>query len=83
MAGPRLFSVHSAKARDPAQRRARRERRTIADIVERAREAYETRATGREAPGSFSARLSTHCGTAIELETVIREARRVDPGRGL
>jgi hypothetical protein len=35
------LSVRSAKARDLAHRRARREQRSIADIVERALEAYE------------------------------------------
>ena len=40
MAEPQL-SVRSAKARDLARRLARREHRSIADVVERALEAYE------------------------------------------
>ena len=42
MAEPQL-SVRSAKARDLAHRLARREHRSIADVVERALEAYEIR----------------------------------------
>jgi len=42
MAEPQL-SVRSAKARDVARRLARREHRSIADVVERALEAYEIR----------------------------------------
>jgi hypothetical protein len=79
MAEPQL-SVRSAKARDLAHRLARRERRSVADIVERALEAYEVREAGREPAASFYARLSTTSGTDIDLETVIREARRVDAG---
>jgi hypothetical protein len=79
MAEPQL-SVRSAKARDLAHRLARRERRSIADIVERALEAYEVREVGRESAASFYARLSTKYGTEIDLEAVIRDARQVDPG---
>ena len=42
MAKPQL-SVRSVKARDLAHRLARRENRTIAEIVERALQAYEVR----------------------------------------
>jgi hypothetical protein len=79
MAEPQL-SVRSAKARDLAHRLARREKRSIADIVERALEAYEIREAGREPAASFYARLSANYGTDIDLEAVIREARRVHPG---
>jgi hypothetical protein len=79
MAAPQL-SVRSAKARDLAHRLARREKRSIADIVERALEAYEARQAGRETASSFYARLSTSYGSDIDIEAVIREARRVDPG---
>jgi hypothetical protein len=82
MAEPQL-SVRSAKARDLAHRLARRERRSIADIVERALEAYEVREAGREPAASFYARLSTTYGTDIDLEAVIRDARRVDAGPDL
>jgi hypothetical protein len=82
MAEPQL-SVRSAKARDLAHRLARRERRSIADVVERALEAYEVREAGREPAASFYARLSTTYGTDIDLEAVIRDARRVDAGPDL
>lgn len=82
MAAPQL-SVRSAKARDLAHRLARREKRSIADIVERALEAYETRQTGREAASSFYARLSADHGANIDLEAVIREARQINPGPDL
>jgi hypothetical protein len=82
MAEPQL-SVRSAKARDLAHRLARRERRSIADIVERALEAYEAREAGREPASSFYARLPTQYGTDIDLEAVIRDARRVNAGPDL
>lgn len=79
MAEPQI-SVRSAKARDIAHRLARREKRSIADIVERALEAYEVREAGREAAHSFYVRLSTTYGTDLDLEAVIRDARRVNTG---
>ncbi|HHY48886.1 MAG TPA: plasmid stabilization protein [Alphaproteobacteria bacterium] len=79
MAEPQL-SVRSAKARDLAHRLARREKRSIADIVERALEAYEIREAGREPASVFYARLSADFGTDIDLEAVIRESRRVHTG---
>jgi hypothetical protein len=82
MAEPQL-SVRSAKARDLAHRLARREKRSIADIVERALEAYEIRETGREPAAVFYARLSANSGTDIDLEAVIREARRAHAGPDL
>ena len=79
MPEPQL-SVRSAKARDLAHRLARRERRSIADIVERALEAYEVRETGREAASSFYARLSNEFGTDIDLSAVIAEIRETHDG---
>ena len=60
MAEPQL-SVRSAKARDLAHRLARRERRSIADVVVRALEAYEIREAGRERhlPSTHVLRTST------------------------
>jgi len=75
MAQPQL-SVRSAKARDLAHRLAQRERRSIADIVERALEAYEVQNSGRESAHSFYARLLNDHGTDIDLEAVIAEGRR-------
>ena len=79
MAEPQL-SVRSAKARDLAHRLARRENRSIADIVERALESYEIREAGREPAASFYARLSQQSGTDIDLEAVIKEGRQVHKG---
>jgi len=79
MAEPQL-SVRSAKARDLAHRLARREHRSIADVVERALEAYEVREAGREPASVFYARLSTEIGSDIDLESVIRESRQINPG---
>jgi hypothetical protein len=79
MAEPQL-SVRSAKARDLAHRLARRERRSIADIVERALEAYEVREAGREPAPVFYARLSAARGTDVDLEAVIRESRKPHVG---
>lgn len=79
MAEPQL-SVRSAKARDLAHRLARREKRTIAEIVERALEAYEIREAGREPASAFYARLSANSGTDIDLDALIRESRRTHEG---
>lgn len=79
MAEPQL-SVRSAKARDLAHRLARRENRSVADIVERALEAYEIREAGREPASSFYARLSETYGEDIDLETIIREDRQANRG---
>ena len=69
------ISVRSAKSRDLARRLARRERRSIADVVERALEAYEIREAGREPAAAFYARLASDFGTDVDLEAVIRESR--------
>jgi hypothetical protein len=74
MAEPQL-SVRSAKARDIAHRLALRERRTVAQVVERALEAYEFRETGREPAEEFYRRLAEECGTDIDLEQIIQESR--------
>jgi hypothetical protein len=79
MAEPQL-SVRSARARDLAHRLARRERRSVAEIVERALEAYEVREAGREPAAAFYARLPVDYGSEIDLEAVIRESREIDCG---
>ncbi|MDX0625040.1 plasmid stabilization protein [Sinorhizobium medicae] len=76
---PKL-SVRSAKARDLARRLARRENRSIADIVERALELYETKEAGREPANAFYARLSYSCGADVDLEFVTKESRRSHAG---
>jgi len=82
MAEPQL-SVRSARARDLAHRLARRENRSIAEIVERALESYESRETGREPAAAFYSRLSTDFGTDIDLDAVIRESRVIHDGLDL
>ncbi|MER8827807.1 plasmid stabilization protein [Mesorhizobium sp. M0938] len=79
MAEPQL-SVRSAKARDLAHRLARRENRSIADVVERALESYEVREAGREPASAFYARIANAYGTEIDLEAVIRADRQVHAG---
>lgn len=73
MAEP-ILSVRSARARDLAHRLARRERRTIADIVERALECYEVREAGREPAAAFYARLSGEFGTDADISQILAEA---------
>lgn len=80
MAAPQL-SVRSARARDLAHRLARRENRSIADIVERALEFYEIRETGREPAARFYQRLAADCATDIDLDDLL-EAHR-NPHSGL
>jgi hypothetical protein len=79
MAEPQL-SVRSARARDIAHRLARRENRSIADIVERALVAYEVREAGREPASVFHQRLAEYGSDDIDLEAVIREERRPHEG---
>ena len=79
MAEPQL-SVRSSKARDLAHRLARRENRSIADVVERALESYEVREAGREPASAFYKRLAAQSGTDIDLDAFIRENRRPHPG---
>lgn len=82
MAEPQL-SVRSARARDLAHRLARRERRSVADIVERALEAYESAQTGRESAASFYARMSNDFATDVDLDLLLRESRKVNSGLDL
>lgn len=79
MAEPQL-SVRSGKARDLAHRLARRENRSIADVVERALESYEVREAGREPAAAFYARIVTAYATDIDLEAVIRQKRQIHAG---
>ena len=79
MAEPQL-SVRSARARDLAHRLARRENRSIAEIVERALESYESRETGREPAADFYRRVSKDYGSDIDFESVIKESRSAHAG---
>lgn len=82
MAEPQL-SVRSAKARDLAHRLARRENRSIADIVERALESYEVREAGREPATAFYLRLAAQFGADLDLDAIIRAERRPHQGVNL
>lgn len=82
MSEPQL-SVRSARARELAHRLARRERRTIAEIVERALEAYESAQTGREPAAHFYARLAADCSTELDLEAILKAERRAHGGMDL
>lgn len=79
MAEPQL-SVRSAKAFDLAHRLARRENRTIADIIERALESYDVQRAGREPAAAFYARTSEEYGSDIDLEALIHDDRRSHEG---
>lgn len=79
MAAPQL-SVRSSKARDLAHRLARRENRSIAEVVERALEAYEIREAGREPAVTFYPRVNAQAATDIDLDTLIRESRSPHQG---
>jgi hypothetical protein len=79
MTEPQL-SVRSARARATAHRLARRERRTVAEVVERALEAYEATQTGREPATSFYSRLGREYGADIDLDAEVRKHRRAATG---
>ncbi|MBS9721751.1 type II toxin-antitoxin system VapB family antitoxin [Tianweitania sp. BSSL-BM11] len=76
MAEPYL-SGRSSKAHDLAHRLAKRENRSITDIVERALEAYEMREAPRETAEAFYARLKALASTDIDLDELIRESHRL------
>ncbi|MGE0284385.1 MAG: plasmid stabilization protein [Rhizobiaceae bacterium] len=73
MPEPQL-SVRSAKAIEIAHRLARHERRTVANVVERALEEYEARQTSREPIEVFLRRLAEN-GVDLDLMEVIEEGR--------
>ncbi|TPW29126.1 plasmid stabilization protein [Martelella alba] len=82
MPQPQL-SVRSARARDLAHRLAQRENRSIADVVERALEAYAEREIGHEPARQFFTRLATDYGSDVDLDAVIRESRTPHQGPDL
>lgn len=75
MAEPRL-SQRSAKARGLAHRLGRYERRSVAEVVERALEMYQGRQLGNEPAGVFNERLARDCDTDVDLDGLIRKERR-------
>ena len=80
MAEPQL-SVRSARARELAHRLAKRERRTIAEVVERALEEYAAHQTGRVPAAEFYGELNRRCACDLDLEQVIQSSRQ--PNRGI
>lgn len=74
------LSVRSAKAKEIAHRLARRERRTVAAVVERALEAYEARHAGIEPAADFYRKLQEDCATDLDLDRVINESRTPHSG---
>jgi hypothetical protein len=80
VAEPQL-SVRSAKAHDIAHRLAVRENRSLAEIVERALEVYESREVAREPAAEFHARLKDLGSSDVDLEQIIRAGR--EPHTGL
>ena len=83
MTEPQL-SVRSAKARDLAHRLARRENRSIADIVERALQVYEAQETGREPAAVFYGRMAaSDAGDDVDLAALIRAHRQKNAGPDL
>jgi microcystin degradation protein MlrC len=79
MAEPQL-SVRGARARDLAYRLARRENRSIADIVERTLKVYEAQQTGREPAANFYRRITLQAALDLDLDAVIRADREAHEG---
>jgi hypothetical protein len=79
MTEPQL-SVRSNRARELAHRLARHERRTIAEVVESALEAYAAHHMDRVPASRFYVELNQRVASDIDLEEVIREHRH--PHRG-
>jgi hypothetical protein len=75
MAEPQL-SVRSARARDLAHELARREGRTVAEVVERALEAYRLREAHRESAEDFYRRLTSGREEDIDLDALLAEHRK-------
>ena len=76
MAEPQL-SVRSAKARDLARELAHKERRSIAQVVERALELYAKaeEPAKKETAREFWERTTRDYGVDIDLEAIIRKDR--------
>jgi Rv0623-like transcription factor len=79
MAEPQL-SVRSARARDLAHKLAHQERRTVAQVVERALELYDRHENKRESMADFLERLRKMAGPDVDLEAVIQAGRKPHDG---
>ena len=81
MAEPQL-SIRSSKALKLAHSLAKKERRTVSQVVERALELYAHVEPEREAAPDFYARISREYGADVDLDldSVIREGRKPNSG---
>ena len=79
MAEPQL-SVRSARAREIAHRLAKRERCTVAEVVERALEEYSAHLAGRVPAAEFYGELNRRCASDLDLEQVIQSNRQPNSG---
>ena len=79
MPEPQL-SVRSARARDLAHQLARREGRTVAEVVERALEAYQAREAKEESAAEFYRRLTRDRDEDVDLEFLLADHRKPYPG---
>ena len=79
MPEPQL-SVRSARARELAHSLAKRERRTVAEIVERALEEYAAHQTGRSPAAEFYQDLNRRFATDLGLEEILQSERRAHDG---
>jgi hypothetical protein len=70
----------SSKALKLAHMLARKERRSIAQVVERASELCAHVEPEREAAQDFYSRISREYGADVDLESVIRTDRKPNPG---
>lgn len=77
------LSIRSAKARELAHRLARRERRTVASIVELALEEYEARHSGERSAAEFYRGLRANCAVDSDLDTLIESNRKPHGGLAL
>lgn len=79
MPEPQL-SVRSARARELAHSLAKRERCTVAEVVERALEEYAARQAGRAPAAEFYRELNRQFATDVDLEQVIQASRAPHAG---
>ena len=79
MPEPQL-SVRSARARELAHRLAKRERRTVAEVVVRALEEYSAHQTGRTPAAEFYRELNRRYATDLDLGKIIRSSQQRHTG---
>jgi hypothetical protein len=77
MAEPQL-SVRSARAKALAHRLAKKERRSIAQVVERALEHYSRSQTEapKESPTQFWDRIARDYASDVDLDAILEEHRK-------